>query len=274
MRQRWPALLAAFAAFAACRTGYDYAAANEPRFAGAPGDTAREDRATTDTLRIVSFNIEFSLRIDSAIALLRSEPALRDPDILALQEMDEEGTQRVAEALGMWYVYYPAIRHRRTKRNFGNAVLSRWPIVEDAKVQLPHASRYGRTHRTATAATIRIGATSIRVYSTHLGTLADMGGGAREDQLRAILTDAERHPRVVIAGDMNSADIGRIATRAGYAWPTEKSAHTTMVFRWDHVFLKGLAPPHAAAAGVIRDQRGTSDHRPIWVIAIVPSSRP
>lgn len=255
-----------------CRTGRDYSTVDEPRFAGAPrapGDSARANASTTDRLRIVSFNIEFSLRIDSAIALIRSEPALRDPDILALQEMDEEGTKRVADALGMWYVYYPAIRHRRTKRNFGNAVLSRWPIVDDAKIPLPHASRYGRTHRTATAATIEVDDTTrVRVYSTHLGTLADMSGGSRQDQLRAILEDAARHSLVIIAGDMNSADIGRVATRAGYAWPTEKTPHTTMVFRWDHVFLKGLTAAKDGS-GTIRDQRGTSDHRPIWVVAVI-----
>ena len=253
----------------ACRTGRDYADTSEPRFAGSADVNRVGATAASDTLRIVSFNIEFSVRIDSAIALIRSEPALRDADVVALQEMDEEGTRRVAEALGMWYVYYPAIRHRRTKRNFGNAVLSRWPIVEDAKITLPHASRYAKTHRIATAATIDYGDTTrVRIYSTHLGTLADIGGGAREDQLRAILKDAERYPLAIVAGDMNSGDIGRIATQAGYTWPTEKGPSTTMMFRWDHVFLKGLTVSKDGS-GTIRDQRGTSDHRPIWVVAAI-----
>ena len=264
---RWTALVLCVVAVAACRTGRDYTSPDEPRFAGAPDSARARSSAADNTLRIVSFNIEFSLRVDSAIALLQSEPALRGADVVALQEMDEEGTRRVADALGMWYVYYPAIRHRRTKRNFGNAVLSWWPIVEDAKITLPHPSRYAGTHRVATAATIAVGDTTrIRVYSTHLGTVADISGGAREDQLRAILKDAERYPLTVVAGDLNSADIGRIATRAGYTWPTEKGASTTMMFRWDHVFLKGLT---ANGSGTIRDQRGTSDHRPIWVVAVI-----
>ena len=268
-QRRWALLIVIAAGMGACRTGRDYTSADEPRFAGAPAISRVGGRAVTDTLRIVSFNIEFSLRVDSAIALIQSEPALRDADVVALQEMDEEGTRRVAEALGMWYVYYPAIRHKRTKRNFGNAVLSRWPIVEDAKITLPHASRYAKTHRIATAATIDYGDTTrVRIYSTHLGTLADIGGCAREDQLRAILKDGERYPIAIVAGDMNSGDIGRMATRAGYMWPTEKGPSTTMMFRWDHVFLKGLTVAKDGS-GTIRDQRGTSDHRPIWVVAAI-----
>ena len=111
--------------------------------------------------------------IDGAIALLSRTPELRDADVVLLQEMDSSGTERIANALGMWHVYYPAIYHRRTRRDFGNAVLSRFPIVEDRKIILPHASRYARTHRIATAATIQAGSTEdpCLLYSPryHLG---------------------------------------------------------------------------------------------------------
>src|SRR3712207_1456288 len=116
---------------AACRTGRDYPSATEPRYAGAAPTTAAEPREPRDTLRIVSFNIAFARNVDRAITLLTSHPALRGADVLLLQEMDAAGTQRIAHALGMWYVYYPAIFHLRTRRDFGNAVLSRWPIVGD-----------------------------------------------------------------------------------------------------------------------------------------------
>ncbi len=226
-------------------------------------------RTQPETLRIVSFNIEFARRIDAAIALLASDAALRNADVVLLQEMDAAGTKRVADALGMWYVYYPAIFHRRTRRDFGNAVLSRWPIVDDAKLVLPHASRYARTHRIATAATLRVGASRIRVYSTHLGTLADIGSGRRREQLRAILADAARHPFVVIGGDLNETNIGRVAEEAGYAWPTRDGPRTTRLGRWDHIFLKGLESPRADASGTVREARGVSDHRPVWASALL-----
>jgi hypothetical protein len=53
--------------------------------------------------------------VDRAIALLASEPALRGADVLLLQEMNGEATRRIAEALGPWYVYYPAFFHFRAR---------------------------------------------------------------------------------------------------------------------------------------------------------------
>ena len=255
---------------AACRTGRDYPSVLGPRYAGAPLSMVSEGGPHPRSLRIVSFNIAFARHIDGAISLLASEPALRGADVILLQEMDAPGTERIAGALGMWYVYYPAIFHRRTGRDFGNAVLSRWPIVEDAKLVLPHPSRYARTHRSATAATLRVGTARVRVYSTHLGTVADIGSGRRRDQLRAILADAEAHSLVVIGGDLNDATIGRIAQEDGYVWPTRQGMSTTRFGRWDHLLLKGLQSPDAAAAGTVADARRVSDHRPVWAVGILP----
>lgn len=174
----------------------------------------------------------------------------------------------------MWYVYYPAIFHLRTKRDFGNAVLARWPIVDDAKLVLPHPSRYAGTHRIATAATLLVGQSRVRVYSTHLGTAMDIGSGKRRNQLSAILADAASHPLVVIGGDLNDSNVGMLAQEAGYAWPTRHGPRTTRFGRWDHVFLKGLASPESAAAGTIADGRGISDHIPIWALGILRRPRP
>ena len=263
------ATLIALVLVGGCRTGRDYPSATGPRHAGVPPGAVPRSRTDPETLRIVSFNIAFARHIEGAIALLASDPALRGADVILLQEMDAAGTQRVAQALGMWYVYYPAIFHRRTRRDFGNAVLSRWPIVDDAKLVLPHPSRYARTHRSATAATLRVGTARVRVYSTHLGTVADIGSARRRDQLRAILADAADQRVVVIGGDLNAGDIGAVAEEAGYAWPTRDGPRTTRFGRWDHIFLKGLDSPDTAASGTGVDTRGVSDHRPVWAVGIL-----
>ena len=253
---------------AGCRTGRNYLDVREPRYAGGPSDTASVRRGSGDTLRIVSFNIAFARKIDGAIALLSSDPSLRGADVLLLQEMDAAGTRGIAEALGMWYVYYPAILNRRTRRDFGNAVLSRWPIVDDAKLILPHPSRYAGTNRTATAATLQVAESRVRVYSTHLGTPLDIASKRRANQLRAVLADAAHHPVVVIGGDLNSADVGRLVEEAGYSWPTRAGPRTTRFGRWDHIFLKGLKSPATGAAGSATDARGVSDHVPVWTVAV------
>jgi endonuclease/exonuclease/phosphatase family metal-dependent hydrolase len=63
---------------------------------------------------------------------------------------------------------------------------------------------------------------------------------------------------------MNSHGVGREFRAAGYAWPTEHNPRTTHSWNWDHVFLKGLEPRDTASAGVVRDNRHASDHRPVW----------
>jgi endonuclease/exonuclease/phosphatase family metal-dependent hydrolase len=263
------ALLLAVVAAAGCRTGRNYATSEGPRYAGGPAHSSAGARPATDTLRLVSFNVEFSLEVDSAIALLASDPALRSADVLLLQEMNAEATERIAGGLGLWYVYYPAIFHYRTNRDMGNAVLSRWPIVEDRKIVLPHVSRFVRTQRIATAATIRVGEVLLRVYSTHLGTMGDLAPAARRDQLRAIIADAKRYPRVVIGGDMNDVAVGQVARAMGYAWPTEHGPAITRLGRLDHIFLRGLAAPDSAAAGTVLDVAGASDHLAVWAVGIL-----
>src|SRR4029077_18831543 len=153
-----------------CRTGRKYVEHDGPRYTGGlPAVVLSSPPA--QSLRVVSFNIERALRVERAIGVMTAEPALRDADILLLQEMDEAGTRQVADAFGMGYVYYPGTFSLKTQRDFGNAVLSRWPIVSDAKVLLPHLGALGQLQRTATAATVQVGPSLVRVYSTHLGTL-------------------------------------------------------------------------------------------------------
>jgi endonuclease/exonuclease/phosphatase family metal-dependent hydrolase len=194
---------------------------------------------------------------------------LRDANVILLQEMNEKATRQVAEALGLWYVYYPAIYHFRTKQLFGNAVLSRWPITEDRKIVLPHVSRFVRTQRTATAATIQLGSQQVRVYSTHLGTPSDIGAGGRRDQLGAILGDAAQYRRVIIGGDMNDANVGRVAQKMGYAWPTERGPPTSRLGRLDHIFLRGFVSPDSAGSGAVLDVGHTSDHLPVWAVGVL-----
>ncbi len=252
LRRAAPVLV--LVALTGCRTGRNYSGHAGPRYAGGSA---------------VSFNIAFARHVDAAIAVLESDRAVVEADVILLQEMDESGTRRVAHALGMAYVYYPGTFHLRTHRDFGSAVLSRWPIVDDAKILLPHLGRFGQLQRIATAATVRVAGMPVRVYSAHLGTMIDATAAARRAQLGAILADAEPYPRVVIGGDMNSHGVGRLCRARGYLWPTEHGPRTTRFGRWDHIFFKGLADPLDESAGTVLDVRGASDHRPVWAVAIL-----
>ena len=250
-----------------CASGHNFLARG-PRFAGTGATLPAQD-----TLRIVSFNVQFARHIEHAIDLLRYEPELHGADIIALQEMDEGGTRRIARALDMHYVYYPAVVHPRHGRHFGNAILARWPIEEDRKLILPHLARFRNTQRIAVTGTIRPAGRPIRIYSTHLETIFEMGPAKRREQAAAIIADAAAADGpVIVAGDMNSHGVGRVFLASGYAWPTEHAGPTAGFFGWDHVFLRGLRVVGSDGIGVIEDPRGASDHRPVWVLAVVESA--
>ncbi len=261
------AVLLGIAAAAGCAAAGNYTAQLGPRYAGGVHAWAR----APDSIRFVTFNLKLGERVDRAIELFQSDPALRGADIVALQEMDAHGTSRLAEALGMAYVYYPATVHPKTGRDFGNAVLSRWPIAEDRKIVLPHPDGFRGTRRAAVAATVVLGKVCVRVYSVHLGTAIWIGPESKRDQVREVLGDAARYERVIVAGDMNSHAIGSELRAHGYRWPTERQPATNLVFNWDHIFLSGLELAGTASTGVVLDNRGTSDHRPVWALVVVDS---
>ena len=259
------AALVAGALVAACATALNYGGAPGPRYAGA-GLLARP--AGGDTIRVVTFNVKYSLRAHDAIHLLRSDTALRGADIVLLQEMDEPGARAVADSLRMSWVYYPASRHTGTGRDFGNAVLARWPIADDRKIVLPHLARWRRSQRAAVGATVLVAGLPVRVYSVQLATLIGNGPTARREQLAAVLDDAASYPRVLIGGDFNSATVAEIAAERGYAWPSRGLPPTNAWWTFDHVLLRGLTLAGDGVIGV-RDAAGASDHKPVWAVLTV-----
>lgn len=236
-----------------------------PRFEGHYARSSPAARPAAAPLRIVTFNIKFAREIDRAVAVLESD-SLRDADIVMLQEMDERGVDRIARALALNYAYYPASVHPGTGRYFGPAVLSRWPIERSWKLLLPHEGWGRRQRRTATAALVRANGVRVLAYAVHLETPIRLSEAGRRDQARAVMRDARRHAGpVVIAGDFNSQAIGPVFEAAGYRWATRRVGPSVSVFAWDHIFARGVLPA-AGRAGVVREVRGASDHRPVWAV--------
>ena len=223
-------------------------------------------RDTEPGIRVVTFNIKEGRKVPEAIAALGGHRDLREADVVVLQEMNAEGVAAVAQALRMNSAYFPATREPGGGPDWGNAVLSPWPIEDPHKVLLPHLGRVRHRGRTATSVVVRHASAAIRVYSTHLGSPWDTGEGSRRDQASRILDDAEasREP-VVVAGDFNSETVGKLFEGRGYCWPTRDKGATVHRFSVDHVFARGLCGP-ANRAGVARDVDDASDHRPVWAV--------
>jgi len=115
------------------------------------------------TLKVVSYNIEHAQKVDQAIEIFRNQEQLKDADILCLQEMDFPGIQKIADELGYGYVYYPSVRHHFTKKDFGNAILSRWPLSKSKKYILP-AGRMTQMQRIMISANVHVGEKDVAAY--------------------------------------------------------------------------------------------------------------
>ncbi len=270
---RWlsplPLLLALVFGPGSCATARNYTDPSGPRYVthyGRP-PAAVVEAAAHPLVRVVTFNIEHGEKIDAAIEALTASPALRDPDLLLLQEMDAPGTDRIARALHMNSVYVPSTVHPHDEKDFGNALLSPWPIASSRKLLLPHESRIIHLRRAVTVATVVVDGRPVRVYCVHVETQLRLGGSARRDQVEAVLEDARRSPDpVVIAGDLNSRGLAPLFEQAGYLWLTRDVHHTEAgLFDFDHVFARGLHPAAQPTAGV-EDNHGASDHRPVWAL--------
>jgi endonuclease/exonuclease/phosphatase family metal-dependent hydrolase len=230
-------------------------------------------------LRIVSFNVAYGREVDAAIALLRSSDALRDADILLLQEMAGAGVVRIAAALGVNYLYYPSGIHPQAHQEFGTAILSRWPIVDPAKLVLPHGAAFTGLRRAVTAATVQWRDSPIRVYSVHLPSPMAIATEDRQHQVQIIVDDARRHTGpVIVAGDFNSRSVGDWFEREGFTWVTRAMPGTSrgpgFWLSFDHVFASRVGEAGGVWSAGYVDTKGISDHRAVWARLDPPPAGP
>lgn len=274
-RRRWwiaPSLvLLACVTGPACVSTHNYLDPTGPRYEGsyAPPPATDERVPPSNALRVATFNIEFGRKIEGAVNLLRETEALRGADILLLQEVDPAAVGHIAHELRLNYVYFPGGVHPLSKRDFGAAILSPWPLKDARKIILPHAAFITNLRRAATSATVLRGSARIRVYSVHLPAPGAVSSDERHEQVRILVNDAARSPdAVVIGGDFNSRSVGKWFEEAGYRWLTRDLPGTERRFGiwWslDHVFARGLMPAGDGRMAGFVDSAGTSDHRVVW----------
>ncbi|HSL44270.1 MAG TPA: endonuclease/exonuclease/phosphatase family protein [Anaerolineales bacterium] len=254
-----------------------YAAKNYPydNYPYYSGTYAVESPQPVEAITVVSYNIWFAENIDQALSEIRQIESQKELDIVLLQEMDEAGTERIARELQLNYIYFPAAIEPTYDKNFGNAVLSRWPIVDSKKLILPHRSLSNRMNRVATRATIRIHDAEILVYSIHTESVFTLPQ-FREAQYTAVLGDIPPEAKlVIIGGDFNSfteADIENIEgiyKQAGFTSASQGSGPTLVKYG------VGVASDHIFTKGFVMKETGTlagataSDHLPIWTTLLL-----
>ena len=156
-------------------------------------------------LSIVSYNTQYCTGLDGKTSVDRIAGEVRHCDIIGLQEIDrlwkrtemQDQVKRLSELFEDRYIFFgPAIdvdasirlkddKIENRRRQFGNMVISRWPI-EQARVHLlPKQNLKNRfsLQRSAIDAVIDTPEKRIRLLCTHLGHASDK---ERLEQIRSL----------------------------------------------------------------------------------------
>lgn len=244
-----------------CELAENYSDPDGPRYAGQHAADPLH-AAVLPRLKVITFNIQFGKKYERAREELEDKPELADADVILLQEMDAAGTEAIAAALERDYVYYPGSVQQG--RDFGNAVLSRWPIVDDQKLILPHKNPLDGRQRIAVRAVIDTPLGKLEAFSVHNET-PWLGPRARLEQAKAVVDTASKAPAwAIIGGDFNTGDPGsldatiELYARRGFVWVSHHggSARDTL----DSTFARRSA---SLASGRVATR--ASDHEPQWV---------
>lgn len=234
------------------------------------GRFASDALPAPDELVVVTYNLRYAEAIEEAVAAFQTVAPLPAADFILLQEMDEAGVVALARALGYDYVYAPA-SVAEDGDDFGNAILSRWPLSDPRKIILPGLHPLSGQQRTATRATARVGEMDVLLYSVHL-EIATAPPELRREQAAAVLADVpDDAPAVIIGGDFNTIMTRGVAGLAEQAAARDLQLLTaglepTLIrfgrplARADHIVTRGFE----RLDGGVMSGVSASDHFPVW----------
>lgn len=252
------------------------------------------------TLRVLSYNIHHGRGVDDQLSLDRIAKVIRraDPDLIALQEVDQGcgrsdrifQTQELERLTGYYGIFGKAIDFDGGQ--YGQAILSRWPVKESTVHRLPNEQQANgsmREQRIVLEAIVQSDLGTIRFMGTHLDHSKE---DLRQQQAQAIDrlldtlaidSDATVLKRVkpmatVLAGDLNdgpdSLTLGVFQKR----WQVEPKISSADLAsypsqapkaRIDYVMVIGDQALSLESFEVLSESVA-SDHRPVLGVLVTP----
>jgi endonuclease/exonuclease/phosphatase family metal-dependent hydrolase len=168
-------------------------------------------------MRVISYNIQYGKGRDGRYDIDRTAEALVGADIIGLQEVEAywersgnlHQVERIAARLGGFHAVFGAtvdihktFDGRSVRRQFGNAILSRWPILTTRTFLFPKLgpANAHSIQRGLTEATIDTPLGLVRVYTSHFSHLCD------EERVEHARFTLDVHRRAVVEGPVSSGD--------------------------------------------------------------------
>lgn len=174
---------------------------------------------TDETIKVMTFNIASGQKLNGSLDLELTASAIEkaEVDIAGLQEVDHNFSQRsnfedqakwLADRLGMFMAYGPniseeAVDGKKARRQFGNAVLSKFPIVKfhNHLLTLRKAEGNKSEQRGLLETVIEIDGFQLAFFNTHLSLNDD----ELEIHIGGLLKiTGEANMPVIVAGDFNA----------------------------------------------------------------------
>lgn len=234
------------------------------------GNYAQATAEFDGNLRVVAWNMHYGENLDQETAVLATTDELRDADLLLLQEMSAQGVEQLAQTLSYNYVFYPAAMHRQRQEEYGNAILSKWPLADTTKIVLPNWLPSWLQSRNAARGVVIISDMNILVYSVHLDTtwMIPWWGLTQGKYLAQNIHDG--YDLAIVGGDFNTWTPRSIRTldssmqKAGMERLTRDRGHTFeysgLKLTLDHIFgTEGFDYQAGVYYGT-----DASDHYPLW----------
>lgn len=214
-------------------------------------------------LRVVTFNMRHAKGMDGRVNINRTLQLLKrtEADVIALQEVDryrlrsgfQDQAAYLAKNLGMDWRFSASLDG--AVNQYGNAILSRYPIIDQEVKYLP-----GQERRSVLQVRIREGGQLLSVVTTHLSVHVE----ERQRQMPLLLDFLSAvHGAAVLTGDFNMETANTLMWGLQDEWRQanlQQPARTVAGGgQFDHIFLKG--PLHAARTQNIAAD--VSDHFPV-----------
>lgn len=248
---------------------------------------AQEDKA--HQLRILCYNIHYGQGTDGVYDIARLAEVINKtkPDLVALQEMDVHvkrsgrvhQLQELAKLTNMHARFGPTQHYEGGL--FGNAVLSRFPILNVVIQPLPYTESTPEktTYPRATVAvTVKApNGKPLRIVSTHFQHNMPEDRVAEAKAVNALFTFKDETIPTILAGDMNAKPEDEPVQILLEKWTNaiDKDATPTVPAtapksRIDYIFYRPASAFKVIETKVIPESIA-SDHRPVFAILEIPA---
>jgi endonuclease/exonuclease/phosphatase family metal-dependent hydrolase len=231
------------------------------------------------TLRVATYNVHGCVGIDRQRSEARVAEVIASMrvDLIGLQELDANRARSeridqaaaIAHQLGWHHIFHPALRN--AEEEYGNAIVSRFPLVRRRAIELPgEGSWYCRERRVAIWAEAETDAGGISIINTHFA----LGRVECFRQANFLAQELTPNEPLILLGDFNSLPGSRSVQLFGSVLRDARRElksgrpHRTFPTRFptmavDHIFASAALRPLSICSHRTNLSRVASDHFPL-----------